>query len=229
MRLSLRLAALFAVCGVLHAQSSAPAGGSVEASIQAVEKRALGVLPNYRTVDAGEASPITARRKMFIAYKDSTDFPVFPSAGIFAAIYQWTNQNPSFGQGAKGYALRYVTAYSDQVIGNVMIEGVLPSLLHQDPRYFRRGAGRGGKGSRLLYAVSRVFVTRTDSGNSTFNFSEFGGNVVAAAAGNAYYSQSRRLGDNVKRFSINIGSDALGFVLKEFSPDIIHAFGRRNR
>ncbi|MBS1856305.1 MAG: hypothetical protein JST11_13140 [Acidobacteria bacterium] len=230
MRLWLCLATLSVVGGTLHAQPVLPVEDSAEAPIQRVEKRALGVLPNYRTADAGEAaSPITARRKMFIAYKDSTDFPVFPTAGIFAAIYQWSGQNPSFGQGARGYALRYATAYSDQVIGNFMIEGVLPSLLHEDPRYFRRGAGRGGKGSRLLYAMSRVFVTRTDSGRSSFNFSEFGGNVVTAAAGNAYYPGSRRLGDNVKRFYINIGSDALGFVLKEFSPDIMHAFRGRKK
>ncbi|MDE3168067.1 MAG: hypothetical protein KGN36_19860 [Acidobacteriota bacterium] len=230
MRLSLCLAALFVVCGSLRAQSILPVEDPAGAPLERVEKRALGVLPNYRTADASEAAaPITASRKMFIAYKDSTDFPVFPTAGVFAAIYQWADQNPSFGQGARGYALRYTTAYSDQVIGNVMIEGVLPSLLHEDPRYFRRGAARGSKRTRLLYALSRVFVTRTDSGATTFNFSEFGGNIVTAAAGNAYYAQSRRLEDNVQRFYINIGSDALGFVLKEFSPDLMRAFRRHKR
>lgn len=230
LRLPLYLCALFPVWGTLCAQPSPPAADPAGAAVQRVEKRALGIMPNYRTADAGEAvSPISARRKMFIAYKDATDVPVFPTAGMLAAFYQWSNQNPSFGQGVRGYGLRYVTAYSDQVIGSVMIEGVLPSLLHEDPRYFRRGAARGGTASRLLYAASRVFVTRTDSGKSTFNASEFAGNMITAAAGNAYYTHSRRLDDNLKRFSINIGTDALGFVLREFSPDIMKAFRRHKR
>src|SRR6202022_584613 len=97
--------------------------------------------------------------------------------------------NPTFGQGMKGFGKRYGTAYGDQMIGNMFTEGIMPSLLHEDPRYFRRGVG--SKKSRLVYAITRIFITKTDSGRTMFNFAEVGGNSIAAAISNAYSPDTR--------------------------------------
>src|SRR5258708_14274822 len=106
------------------------------------KQRVLGVLPNYRTAnDNGTYEPLTVRRKFYIATKDSTDYPVFLLAGAFSGLGQLTNSHGHFAQGMKGYGHRYITALADQAIGNYMTEAILPSLLHEDPRYFRRGAG----------------------------------------------------------------------------------------
>lgn len=225
MRLALCLATLLAAAAPALAQNLAdPVPGEV------LDKRALGVIPNYRLADGNQPfEPIGPGRKMFIAWKDSTDYPVFPTAAVFAGIYQLQDQNPSFGQGMKGYGHRYVTAYGDQAIGNFMIEGILPSLFREDPRYFRRGAGQGSTKSRLWYAATRIFVNRADRGTNRFNFSETVGNMVMAGAGNAYYPDSRRLSDNLRRFYIALGTDSLGMVLKEFSPDIKRAFSRKKK
>src|SRR5215467_13269555 len=97
---------------------------------EAPDKRVLGVLPNYRTADGSRPfAPITARQKFTIAAKDSFDYPVYFISGAFAALYQLDDQNPSYGQGLKGYAKRYGAAYGDQAIGNLMTEGVVPALL----------------------------------------------------------------------------------------------------
>jgi len=137
-------------------------------SQQEQDKRILGVLPNYRTIeDSRPFSPITPRQKFAIAAKDSFDHPVYLISGSFAALYQLDDQNPSFGQGLKGYGKRFAAAYGDQAIGNVLAEGAFPTLLHEDPRYFRRGTG--GKWSRTRYALTRVIVSRTDRGNWGFN------------------------------------------------------------
>jgi hypothetical protein len=195
-----------------------------------MEKRALGVIPNYRVADANQPfQPISTHKKFYIAWKDSTDFPVYPTAAVFAAIYQLNNSNPDFGQGLEGYGHRFITAYGDQVIGNLMTEAMMPSLFRQDPRYYRHGAGNGTTRQRFLYALTRVFITRSDRNTRQFNFAEVTGNMAAAAAGNAYYPSSRTWGDNVNRFAINMGSDALGFVLKEFSPDIKKALTRKKK
>jgi hypothetical protein len=184
-----------------------------------IDKRAFGVLPNYRTADGSAPfKPITARYKMTIAVKDSFDGPLYAIGGLFAGIYQLENQNPSFGQGMKGYAHRYVTSFADQSIGNMMTEGVMPSLLHQDPRYFRRGTG--SIKSRLGYAVTRIFVCKNDSGNWTLNASELLGNATGAAISNAYYPDTRTVHENVEKLGIQLGTDALSQVAKEFWPDI---------
>ena len=104
------------------------------------DKHIFGVLPNYRTVEGSTPfSPLTAKQKLTIATKDTIDGPSYVMAGLFSALYQLTDQNPSFGQGLKGYARRYASAIADQDIGNYMTEGFIPVLTHEDPRYFRRG------------------------------------------------------------------------------------------
>jgi len=197
-----------------EAASSSPATPAT-----AEDKRIFGVLPNNRTTEnALPFEPITAKRKMTIAYKDSFDWPVYPTAAAFATLYQLENQNPSFGQGMSGYAKRLATSYGDQMIGNMMTEGIMPSLLHEDPRYFR--LGEGSKGSRAIYALKQIIVTRTDSGHKTFNFAEFGGNAAAVAVSNLWYPDTRTVSDNVQKLGIQLATDAFSNVLKEFWPDV---------
>src|SRR5262249_20360250 len=152
----------------------------VEAKKPAQDKRAYGVLPNNRTAEASTPfEPLTAKGKLTIAAKDSFDGAVYPTAMIFSLVYQAENSNPSFGQGMKGYAKRVGAAFGDQMIGNMMTEGFMPALLHEDPRYFR--IGEGSKKKRVWYAATRIFVTPNDHDHMTFNFAEWGGNSVATA------------------------------------------------
>ncbi len=192
------------------------------------DKRAYGVLPNYRTVEPGvRTEPLTSKQKFTIAAKDSFDYPIFFVSGVLSGISHLQNQNESFGQGASGYAKRYVTGYADQALGNILVEGGLPTLLHQDPRYFRKGTGSWS--SRTAYALSRVIVTRTDRGRAAPNFSELFGNAAVAGIGNLYYTDSRTLGDNASRAISFTATDAIGNVLKEFWPDAKRRFGKKNK
>jgi hypothetical protein len=187
------------------------------------DKRVFGVFPNYRTTDGNAPfQPITAKQKILIGLKDSFDWPVYITGGAFAALYQIENQNPSFGQGMKGYARRYGTALADQVIGNMMTESFMPVLFHQDPRYFRIGRGGGSALHRAAYAASRIFVSRTDSGGRQFNYSEWVGNATAVAISNAYYPDTRTAGQNVERLVIACATDAFSQEMKEFWPDVKH-------
>ena len=99
-----------------------------------------------------------------------------------------------------------------------MTEAIFPSLLHQDPRYFRKV--NGPVKSRLLYASTRILVTRTDSGKWWFNASEFIGNGTVASIGNWYYPDARGFGPTMQRMFTQIGTDTISNVLKEFWPDI---------
>jgi len=205
------------ILGTLALGQTPPDSGAAE---QQVDRRILGVLPNYRTVeDSRPFSPITAKRKFTIAAKDSFDYPVYFISGAFAALYQWDNQNPSFGQGLKGYGKRYAAAYGDQAIGNILTEGLVPTLSREDPRYFRRGSGKNA--SRLRYAITRVLLSRTDKGNWGFNYAEWLGNGAAAAISNLYYpADTRNLHDNLEKLSVSVATDAFSNILKEFWPDV---------
>jgi hypothetical protein len=210
-----------------ESSSSSEARGGTEATQPPAEppggKRVFGVLPNYRTADASQMfMPITVKQKFTIASKDSFDYPLVLLAGALAGYGQLVNQNPSFGQGVKGYAHRLWTGYTDQALGNLMTEGIYPSLLREDPRYFRKGTG--SKWGRVGYAASRIFVTRTDAGGTRFNYSEWVGNATAVAISNAYYPDNRTAVDNVTKLVEQCGIDAASQVLKEFWPDIKHKF-----
>jgi hypothetical protein len=190
------------------------------------DKRILGVLPNYRTAEMPTVyTPIPASYKMRIALKDSFDYPLMGVAAIYSGFYQLYDSHPQFGQGIEGYAKRLGTSYTDQVVGNMLAEGILPSLFREDPRYFRMNEGKASK--RLLYALSRIFVTRTDSGAKSFNFAEVVGNGIAAGVGLSYYSDSRSVGSYMQNWGTQLGTDALSQVLKEFWPDVKRWHARR--
>jgi hypothetical protein len=187
------------------------------------DKRAFGFLPNYKTVEPGmAATPLTARQKFTMATKDTFDPPILLVSGGLAAISQAKGQDPSYGQGTRGYMKRFGSGLGDQVVGNYLVESAMPTLLHQDPRFYRKGSGPVA--TRAAYAFTRVFVTRTDSGRSATNFSDFAGNAMAAGIGNLYYPDSRGLSDNLRRWTSFTLTEALGDVMKEFWPDIKRRF-----
>jgi hypothetical protein len=224
-------AALFLAGGLGLAQTDAPVvlpqdDSAAAAATPQVDKRIFGVLPNYRTTENSlPFQPISARRKMAIAFKDSFDWPAYVVGGLFAALYQLDNSNPSFGQGMAGYAKRWASGYGDQMIGNMFQEGIIPAVFHQDPRYFR--LGEGNKWHRAGYALSAVMVARMDTGHRTFNFSEWGGAAASVAISNAYYADSRDASDNVQKLLTAVATDAFSNVAKEFWPDIKHYFQHR--
>jgi hypothetical protein len=189
-------------------------------------KRVFGVLPNYRTASSEqEGSTLTAKQKMTIAAKDSFDYPLVILAGAFAGLDQLTNSDPSFGQGVKGYAHRLGAWYLDESIGNMMTEGIFPAMLHQDPRYFRKG--KGSIMGRTGYALSRVIITDKDGGGRQFDYSEWLGNATTVAISQAYHPDNRTAADATEFLLEQVGTDAISQVLKEFWPDIKQKFFKK--
>jgi len=205
--------------GTAGSADAAPASQPATPQVPAEDKRIFGVLPNNRTTEASiPFRKLTAKQKMTIAVKDSFDYPVYPTAGLFASLYQLENQNPSFGQGMQGYAKRFATAYGDQMIGNMMTEGIVPSVFHQDPRYFR--VNEGSTGHRLRMALQQIVICRTDNNHRTFNVAEWGGNAISTAISNAYYPDTRTASDNLQKWLIAVATDSFSNILKEFWPDV---------
>jgi hypothetical protein len=85
----------------------------------------------------------------------------------------------------------------------------------------------GPKKHRALYALSRVLVNRQDNGNRSLNYSELLGNGIAAAVGLSYYEDNRNVADFAQNWGIQIATDAVSQVGKEFWPDVKrHVFHR---
>jgi hypothetical protein len=234
---SLPLLVLLCIGDVAWAQQPA-ASGQQDASngaptqtdsTQPQNDRIFGVLPNYRTVEIPKLQnpPLTAREKFKLAAEDSFDPYAYVVAGAFAGLAQAQNDPKSWGQESWGpFTKRYLASFADQTDENMMTEAVVPALLKQDPRYFRLGTGSFFK--RTGYAVSRIWVTRTDAGGTTFNFSEIAGAGLASAISNLYYPpENRTLSKNLSRWGIMVGEDTFFNLLKEYWPDIKHKVLKR--
>ncbi|MGB8064338.1 MAG: hypothetical protein WCF26_20790 [Candidatus Sulfotelmatobacter sp.] len=177
-------------------------------------------MPNFLTVEnESQVKPISWKEKFAITAKGAFDPYEFAIVGVVAGIRQAENAYPAFGQGMAGYGKRYGAALADQADGNIMVGGVFPSILKTDPRYFR--LGRGGLVRRSGYAISRILITRRDSGGRIFNVPEFAGNATAIAISNVYYpAADRGFSASFANWSVQMGIDAFGNGLKEFWPDI---------
>jgi len=181
----------------------------------AEQQRIFGFIPNfYVNYDGNNAAALTPKLKFQLAAKVLVDPVTVLGVAGFAAINQAAD-NPNFQQGAKGYAERFGAGYADGAI-NIMVGGaILPSLLHQDPRYFYQGTGTSK--SRALHALSSPFVCRGDNGRLQPNYSTIGGDLASAALANAYYPQSNRgVGLFLGNFFIGTGQRALANVAQEF-------------
>lgn len=190
--------------------------------------RLFWTLPNNLTVEnAAHVPPLTVGGKFNLTAKDSFDPVEIPYIGALAGISQAQNSEPAYGQGGAGYGRRYATAFADNTTGNFMTEAVFPSILRQDPRYFQ--VGKGGFWRRTGYAFSRLFVTRADSGQSQFNYSEIAGNAIGAGIISAYHpAQDRSFSNTMSIWGTQITWDGVSNEMKEFWPDIHHWF-RRNK
>ena len=186
-------------------------------------QRILGVVPQFTVTDIKNARPLKPSQKFGLFARSAFDPVQFAIVGVQAGISQATNSFSAYGQGAEGFGKRYGAAFADQASSGFWGTFVYPSLLKQDPRYFRLGEGSFSK--RTSYAVSRVFVTHADQGGKPFNFSGIMGALTAGGISNAYYpSQDRGVGLTFSRTGIALGYTMAGYVFNEFWPDIHHKF-----
>jgi len=193
-----------------------------------VPKRIFLIVPNFMTTNdqPENQEPLTPREKFNIAWHQFWDESAHYGNAIQAGISQAANGLPHYGQGWGAYGERYLAQEGDQFTGSMLIYGVLPTVLHEDPRYFRRG--RGSAWSRIGYAMSRVVIARTDSGKPTFNACQMFGQLGQASLSLLYYpKEDRALRGVLSGWAINQGYNIGWNQLKEWTPDL-SAFMRRH-
>jgi len=195
---------------------------------QEEQQRMLGVVPAFTDVLNGQAVPLSSGQKFRLALADGVDLFDFATSALDAALEQQSNEFPEYGSGFTGYAKRFGASYADDFDGELWSEGILPSVFHQDPRYFR--LGHGGFRHRLGYSLFAAVRCRGDNGKWQFNASNLGGNLVAGSISNAYYTgASRGIGLTFQRASIDIAEGLVQLLANEFYPDVSQALFHRKR
>jgi hypothetical protein len=201
-----------------------------EEAVKAEEKqRAGGVLPLFNVVISGETVPLTPKQKFDISFHTITDPYTIGLAVVFGGgLGELEDSHTGYGHGPEGLFKRIGASYADNAIGNVIGNAALPSVLHQDPRYYRKGTG--SVKSRMLYSALTTFICLGDNGHRQFNTSNVLGNYISGAISNAYYpSNERGIGLTLENGSLVTAEGMLGAQLLEFSPDFSQYMQRRRQ
>jgi hypothetical protein len=182
--------------------------------------RLFWTLPNFMTVEnANHIAPLTTAQKFKLVARSSFDPVEFPYYAFLAGIGQADNSEAGYGQGALGYAKRFGSSFADGTSENFFVGAVYPSLFREDPRYFQNG--KGTFLHRAGYAMTRVVLTRSDSGHTTINLSEFAGAGTAAGLSNLYHPEGDRgVSNTMSTWATQMGWDVVSDMVKEFWPDI---------
>jgi hypothetical protein len=205
---------------VAHAQSSAQSSDGLN------HERIFGVVPDYQTVNHAtpETPPLTPIQKWLFFLDETKDPFNIAAAALSAGLSQADNQTPKYGEGGAAYGERFGAALGDFGSQNLFSDAILACLLHQDPRYFRRGP-KSRILPRVAYSLSRIAVARQDSGRQTFNASGIFGMALGIGASNLYYPSVSRTGTVMAtRLGTSLAGWALGNVAAEFWPDIHEKF-----
>jgi hypothetical protein len=209
---------------------------STQGKVPGTSNSRLLILPNFLTLEnGGHPPPLTWKQKYHAVALGTFDPVQYPWWAFLSGLDQWGDSDPQLRQGWKGYAKRYGIVAGDGIVENFMTQAVFPSLLHQDPRFFQ--TSQGSFMHRSGYAISRIVITRGDSGHRQFNFSEiFGAGFAAAISTYSYHPRSafistptnphlfvasdRSFGNFASTWGTQIGLDTMTIFIKEFWPDV---------
>lgn len=203
-----------------------PAGQVIPASEQE-PKRILGLMPNYRAVSAGAIPPPPTPKEAFgIATENSFDYSSFVFTGLTSMIAEGDDAHPRLGKGVPGFWAYSWRGFLDKTDGNYWVIFALPTVFHEDERYYAMGSGSIWK--RSVYATSRVLITPNYQGHNTLNAAELTGRAIAQGISISYYpSSDNSAGDLASKFGYAVLRDAATNAFREFWPDIaVHVLHR---
>jgi hypothetical protein len=191
-------------------------GEIAEAQVKQQEtQRLLGIVPNFHTSYIWDAAPMTPKQKFALTLRSNTDPFSLLLVATLAGLEQKHNTFPGYGQGAEGYGRRFSAAFADTMTSKMISRAILPSVLHQDPRYFYRGSG--SVRARVFYAVTSAVITRGDNGKRQPNYSQVLGTFAATGISNLYRAPiDRTTGLTFRNGLVMTGSTAVQNLIREF-------------
>ena len=200
-----------------------------EEQLKQEKKQRIGVLPNFNASYINNAVPLTPSQKFRLMFSTEKDPATFGFSMLVALIGQAEGSHPAYGGGIGGYGKRFGQNYADTFDGAFWGNAVLPSLWHQDPRYFR--LGHGPAMHRILYALSTNVRAKHDvTGKWEPNYSNLVGNLISGGISNIYLPANERgVGSTFEGAFLVTAEGGVGSMLEEFWPDFIHYLQRRKQ
>jgi hypothetical protein len=188
-------------------------------------QRVAGIVPSFNVTYHADAVALSPAEKFRLQFRASIDPYTFAVAAIVAGLGEANDDDSATGWGPGGYGKRVALAYGDNVIGNTLGNALLPSILHQDPRYYR--LGHGSVAHRFLYAFATTFICKHDNTHKWEpNYSNVLGNMMAGEI-SQYYTPGgapTKVGSVIETGLTVTFEGSFGGELQEFWPDISRKF-----
>jgi hypothetical protein len=189
-------------------------------------QRVAGVMATFNTTRNLDAAPLSSGQKFQLFFKSAFDPWPFGLSAVVAGIGQAEDSTPEWGEGMQGYAKRFGAGYSDYFLGNLFGNAILPSLLHEDPRYFQKGSGKPIK--RVLWAAASTVWCKRDRGGWGPNWANVGGNLIGSAIGRAYNPPADRTVGGTINDGLTVSAEGIvGAEVIEFWPDLVRYHQRK--
>jgi hypothetical protein len=189
-------------------------------------QRVAGVMATFNTTRNPDALPLSSSQKFQLFFKSAFDPWPFGLSAVVAGIGQAEDSTPEWGGGTEGYAKRFGAGYADYFMGNFFGNAVLPSLLHEDPRYFQKGSGKPI--NRVLWAAASTVWCKRDKGGWGPNWANVGGNLIGAAIGRVYYPASARTASDTISDGLTVSAEGIvGAEVIEFWPDLVRHYRQK--
>ncbi|HEX4065010.1 MAG TPA: hypothetical protein VHZ09_03225 [Acidobacteriaceae bacterium] len=192
--------------------------------------RILGFMPNFRTVSGGaQPHPPGFKYNFIVATHQATDYSSFIFLGLTSLTAEATDEHPSLGKGIEGFGQYTWRGFIDKTDGTYLSAWLLPSILHEDTRYYALGAGHS-LAIRGLYIISRQGVARTYHGRNTPNIAGLGGKILTQYVSRHYYPPSAAtFGVLATKFGYSVMRDVAFSSVREFYPDIAAHYVHKHR
>lgn len=191
------------------------------------KQRIGGIMPNFNVNMGGVFVPLTPAQKWSLSWHTIIDPYTFALAFVVGGgLGEIEDDHQGYNWGPAGYFKRTGASYLDNVDGNLIGNFLLPVVLHQDPRYFRKG--KGSIPSRAIYSALTTFICKGDNGKKQFNLSNVAGNFISGGISNIYYPSDERGATLTIENGITVTLEGmLGAQLFEFSPDVTNYIHKR--
>ena len=193
-------------------------------------RRILGFMPNFRSVSAGAAPhPPGWKYNFIVATHQAFDYSTFIFLGLTTLSAEGINEHPVLGKGVDGFYAYGWRGFLDKTDGQYLGSWLLPSLLHEDTRYYAMG-NRRSIPIRALYVISRQGVTRTYGGRQTPNIAGLGAKVLTQIVSREYYpTGATSFSVLAEKFGYAAMRDVAFTSIREFYPDIAAHYIRKHR
>jgi hypothetical protein len=197
-----------------QSQSAQKSDTPLQTTLQVLARRSL-FFPEL----AFDRGRLDSLQKLQLAVDESIAPSRFLGSAFTAGIGQARDSFHDYGQGWEGYGKRFGSSVASNASSHLFGTFLLPSILHQDPRYFVKLYGTPGQ--RIKYAIGRVLLTRTDDGHQAINWSFLVGGLMAEGLATSYLPSSERTAPKTfDRFGVRVGFSALDNIVKEYWPTI---------